>query len=76
MMPGMPERRTHDYLRHGITTLFAALDVATGGDRLDPPPTPGRGAEKACLDALKQHVPDGRGAVMQCRPRVTDRRRR
>jgi hypothetical protein len=30
MMPGLPERRTHDYLRHGITTLFAALDVATG----------------------------------------------
>jgi hypothetical protein len=30
MMPGMPERRTHDYLRHGITTLFAALNVATG----------------------------------------------
>ena len=30
MMPGMPERRTHDYARHGITTLFAALDVATG----------------------------------------------
>jgi transposase len=29
MMPGMPERRTHDYVRHGITTLFAALDVAT-----------------------------------------------
>jgi transposase len=30
MMPGMPERRTHDYVRHGITSLFAALDVATG----------------------------------------------
>jgi transposase len=30
MMPGMPERRTHDYLRHGITTLFAALDIASG----------------------------------------------
>jgi hypothetical protein len=30
MMPGLSERRTHDYLRHGITTLFAALDVATG----------------------------------------------
>ena len=30
MMPGMPERRTHDYVRHGITTLFAAFDVATG----------------------------------------------
>ncbi|MGW6413510.1 IS630 family transposase, partial [Streptomyces vinaceus] len=30
MMPGMPERRTHDYIRHGVTTLFAAMDVATG----------------------------------------------
>jgi len=30
MMPGMPERRTHDYVRYGITTLFAALNVATG----------------------------------------------
>ncbi len=30
MMPGMPERRTHDYIRNGITTLFAALDVASG----------------------------------------------
>ena len=30
MMPGMAERRTHDYLRGGVTTLFAALDTATG----------------------------------------------
>jgi transposase len=30
MMPGMPERHTHDYVRHGTTSLFAALDVATG----------------------------------------------
>lgn len=30
MRPGQPERRTHDYMRHGTTTLFAALDVATG----------------------------------------------
>jgi transposase len=30
MLPGMPERRTHDYLRNGITSLFAALDVASG----------------------------------------------
>ena len=27
---GQPERRTHDYVRHGTTSLFAALDVATG----------------------------------------------
>jgi len=30
LAPGVPERRTHDYMRHGTTTLFAALDVATG----------------------------------------------
>jgi transposase len=30
MMPGMPERRTHDYARHGITSLFAAFDIADG----------------------------------------------
>src|SRR3712207_690094 len=30
MMPGMPERRTHDYARHGITSLFAAFNIADG----------------------------------------------
>ena len=30
MRPGQAERRTHDYKRHGTTSLFAALDVATG----------------------------------------------
>lgn len=30
MEPGQPERRAHDYARHGVTSLFAALDVATG----------------------------------------------
>jgi transposase len=30
MMPGMPERRTHDYARHGVTSLFAAFDIADG----------------------------------------------
>ena len=30
MRPGIPERQTHDYVRHGTTTLFAALDIATG----------------------------------------------
>ena len=30
LRPGQPERRTHDYKRCGTTTLFAALDVATG----------------------------------------------
>ena len=30
MRPGQAERRSHDYTRHGTTTLFAALDIATG----------------------------------------------
>ncbi|MDT8442609.1 MAG: IS630 family transposase, partial [Desulfuromonadales bacterium] len=30
MAPGFPEQRTHDYYRHGTTSLFAALNVATG----------------------------------------------
>jgi len=30
MQPGLPERRTHDYVRHGTTTLFAALNITTG----------------------------------------------
>ncbi|MGH3921911.1 MAG: IS630 family transposase [Pseudonocardiaceae bacterium] len=30
MRPGQVERQTHDYVRHGTTTLFAALEVATG----------------------------------------------
>jgi transposase len=30
MMPGMPERRSHDYARHGVTSLFAAFNVADG----------------------------------------------
>lgn len=30
MMPGMPEKRTHDYVRHGTTSLFAALNVEDG----------------------------------------------
>ena len=30
MQPGLIERRSHDYYRHGTSTLFAALDIATG----------------------------------------------
>jgi transposase len=30
MQPGLPARRTHDYKRHGTSTLFAALEIATG----------------------------------------------
>src|SRR6266478_1870205 len=30
LRPGQVERRTHDYVRHGTTSLFAALDIKTG----------------------------------------------
>jgi transposase len=30
LMPGVPARQTHDYVRHGTTNLYAALDVASG----------------------------------------------
>ncbi|CAB3774991.1 IS630 family transposase ISBj5 [Paraburkholderia humisilvae] len=30
LVPGIPERRTHDYMRHGTTKLFAALDISAG----------------------------------------------
>jgi transposase len=30
LLPGTPERYTHDYVRNGVTSLFAALDIASG----------------------------------------------
>lgn len=30
MRPGIPERQAHDYVRRGVTCLFAALNTATG----------------------------------------------
>ena len=44
-LPGMPERRTHDYKRHGTTSLFAALDVATGHRQVLQAP-PGQGVSR------------------------------
>ena len=44
MMPGMPERRTHDYARHGVTSLFAAFNIADGtviSAAAPPAPPPG-----------------------------------
>ncbi len=30
MVPGPPERASHDYIRHGVTSLFTAFNIATG----------------------------------------------
>ena len=39
LRPGIPERQTHDYIRHGTTTLFAALNVLDGTVIGSPPST-------------------------------------
>lgn len=56
--PGQVARRSHDYKRHGITSLFAALDIATG--RVIGKCFPRqRGAEfRKFLDEIEANVPD------------------
>jgi transposase-like protein len=51
MQPGLPERRTHDYRRHGTTTLFAALGSPPA--RSPPPANPGTGLTSSCASSSK-----------------------
>src|SRR5436189_234493 len=45
MRPGIPEKRSHDYIRHGTTSLFAALEAAPA--RSPVPATPGTGTRSS-----------------------------
>ncbi|CAL9324690.1 hypothetical protein SUDANB66_06611 (plasmid) [Streptomyces sp. SudanB66_2053] len=56
MMPGVPQRGTHDYVRAGTTTLFAALEVTTG--KVVGSLHRRHRAEK-CLIKLDQEIPAG-----------------
>ena len=57
MRPGVAERRAHDYLRHGTTTLFAALDAQTG-QVIGELHRRHRSAEfRKFLDTIEAHVP-------------------
>jgi transposase len=57
MRPGQAERRAHDYLRHGTTTLFAALDAKTG-KVIGALPRRHRSAEfRQFLDTIEANVP-------------------
>jgi transposase len=57
MRPGQIERRTHDYARHGTTTLFAALDAETG-ELIGKTLPRHRSVEfRKFLDAIEQNVP-------------------
>jgi transposase len=58
MLLGTPERRSHDYVRHGTTSLFAALDTATGRV-IDSLHRRHRASEfKAFLQRIDAEVPD------------------
>lgn len=58
MRPGHVERRTHDYVRHGTTSLFAALDVKTG-EVIGQCHRRHRAAEfRKFLDAIEAAVPE------------------
>ncbi len=58
LMPGVPERQTHDYVRNGITNLYAALDVASGQVLAEL--TPRHRAEEFLkfLNLINRSVPD------------------
>jgi hypothetical protein len=58
MLPGTPERRSHDYVRHGTTSLFAALDTL-GGTVIMSLHRRHRAVEfKAFLQQIDDEVPD------------------
>jgi len=60
LRPGSVARRTHDYKRHGTTTLFAALNVATGGsDRGMSPTASPSGVPQVPQTASQRHPPQG-----------------
>jgi hypothetical protein len=55
LRPGLPEKATHDYVRHGTTTLFAALEIATG--RSPTPATRGTGTRSTCASSNRSPGP-------------------
>jgi transposase len=59
MRPGQIERRTHDYVRHGVTDLFAALNLATGQVVHQTRPQHRAIEFRKFLDTINNAVPDG-----------------
>ena len=59
MRPGRAERRSHDYLRHGTTSLFAALDTKTGKVLGDLHRRHRSVEFRQFLDSIEAAVPDG-----------------
>ena len=59
LMPGTPQRRTHDYRRHGTTNLFAALDAATGNVITSMTPRHRSEEFRKFLNLIDKEVPEG-----------------
>lgn len=59
MRPGQVERRSHDYTRHGTTSLFAALDIATGAVIGRCYPKHRSSEFRKFLDQIEANVPAG-----------------
>ena len=56
MLPTTPARRSHDYVRNGTTSLFAALNVGhRRGHRLAPPPAPAPGVPEVPQGHRRRH---------------------
>jgi transposase len=59
LLPGVPQRQTHDYTRHGTTNLYAALDVASGKIIAQMTPRHRAIEFKRFLDRVEGQVPAG-----------------
>ena len=57
LMPGVPERRTHDYVRNGTTNLYAALDLASGNVIADMSPRHRAEEFRRFLNLIDNSVP-------------------
>ena len=60
LRPGLAARRTHDYKRHGITTLFAALEAATGKITADRRESDRAGRANLSIREAQYRYPDRR----------------
>jgi transposase len=58
LIPGTPQRRTHDYKRNGTTNLYAALDVASGNVIADMTPRHRSEEFRRFLNLIDKNVPE------------------
>jgi transposase len=58
LLPGVPQRQTHDYKRNGVTNLYAALDVASGQVIADLTPRHRAEEFRRFLNLIDHNVPE------------------